>query len=348
MIEDDRQQFVQMIRDSAGAIAPRGGSLDRIRALRFRQPGFDRESWREIGQLGWIGLRLPEERGGVGLGMVESVALYEELGRGLMPEPLIAGTLAAALLAKAGSDRLADVLTGEAIAAVAWAGGEDAVAFEVSDRERQFVEAADVAEFLLVPQVSGDAVALRMVESAEVAIEPIGLQDGGFAATVCVEPRAGILIADDIGATLDRALDEAALSTAAYLLGVSERAFEMTVGYLGERRQFGQPLGAFQALQHRCADMLIQLALTRASLEGAAVDLDTGVAPDIRAAAVSRAKARAADAAMLVAREAVQMHGAIGYTDEYDVGLYVRKAMTLANRYGSAAAHRRRYVVQAA
>lgn len=335
--------FVGMIRDSAGAIAPRGGSLERIRALRFTAPGHDPATWRQMAELGWIGLRVSEERGGVGLGMAASVALYEELGRGLVPEPLIAGALAAGLLEAAGEDDLlARLIGGEGFVATAWAGHDDAIdAAGASDIDRRFVTGADAAEAIL--WVTGDT--LRLIPRDRAIIDGFGLQDGGFAATVAVSADAGRTLAlDDASAVIARVLDEAALGTAGYLLGVAERAFAMTVDYLGQRKQFGQPLGSFQSLQHRCADMKIQLTLTRASIAGAAAELDAGCASDVRAASVSRAKARAADNAMLVAREAIQLHGAIGYTDEYDVGLYARKAMVLANAFGSAAAHRRRFM----
>jgi alkylation response protein AidB-like acyl-CoA dehydrogenase len=123
-----------------------------------------------------------------------------------------------------------------------------------------------------------------------------------------------------------------------------ERSFAMTLDYLRTRQQFGRPIGSFQALQHRAVDLRIQIALTRASVEAAAATLDAGCTATQRQAAVSRAKARAAEAAMLVTRAAVQLHGAIGYTDEYDVGLFTRKAMVLANAFGSAALHRRRFL----
>jgi alkylation response protein AidB-like acyl-CoA dehydrogenase len=124
---------------------------------------------------------------------------------------------------------------------------------------------------------------------------------------------------------------------------VAEQAFAMTLDYLRTRKQFGQPIGSFQALQHRAVDLRLQLALTRASIDAAAASLDGDAGPAQRQLAVSRAKARAADASLLVTRQAIQLHGAIGYTDEYDVGLYLRKAMTLANLYGSASQHRARY-----
>lgn len=344
MMDEERLEFVRMIRDSAGAVAPRDGTLDRIRALRFTRPGFDHDVWQQMGELGWIGLRLPETQGGVGLGMIESVALYEELGRGLVPEPLIAGSFAASLLAQTEGETelLAELVAGKINVAVAWADSADAMTAGKAGTDRCFVVAADAGGPILVPEADGRGIALRLLEAGDATIDSSEMQDGSWTSTVSVPDGTGRIVAHDVAPVFARALDEAALSTAAYLLGVAERAFEMTVAYLGERRQFGQPLGAFQALQHRCADIKTQLVLTRVSIEGAAADVDDNRKDAVTA--VSRAKVRAADAALLVAREAVQMHGAIGYTDEYDVGLYVRKAMVLANAYGSASAHRRRFV----
>ena len=344
MLDEERPEFVRMIRDSAGAIAPRGGSLDRVRALRFTSPGFDAAVWRQMAGLGWIGLRLPEADGGSALGMAESVALYEELGRGLVPEPLIAGTLSATMLAATGEAALLEtVLAGDAFMALAWQGGPDGIDAEADiAMPRRFVPAAG-ADALLLPVRGEGGVRLRLLDTNEAEITPVQQQDGSTVATLRIPADAGRIVSGDVGETLAQALDEAALGTAGYLLGVAERAFEITVDYLKQRRQFGQPLAAFQALQHRAADMKIQLTLTRASLQGAAAELDTGADPRRRAAAVSRAKARAADTAMLVGREAIQMHGAIGYADECDIGLFTRKAMVVANQYGSAMAHRRRF-----
>lgn len=128
-----------------------------------------------------------------------------------------------------------------------------------------------------------------------------------------------------------------------YLLGVSERAFEITLDYLKIREQFGKPIGSFQSLQHRAADIKMQIELSRAGLFAVAGRIDNGCDLTTRSMAVSRCKARSAELAMLVARESMQMHGAIGMSDEADIGLYVRKALTEANSFGSAAVHRARY-----
>jgi alkylation response protein AidB-like acyl-CoA dehydrogenase len=344
MHDDERLEMVRMIRDSAGAIAPRGGSLDRVRALRFTSPGFDQDVWRQMAELGWIGLRLPEAKGGSALGMLESVALYEELGRGLVPEPIIAGTLAAAMLAATDEVSLLEsVLTGQSFVALAWQGRPDGIDAEAETSvPRVFVPAPGADAFLLPVHVS-DGVGLRLLSAEEADLALIPQQDGSTVATLRLPENGGRTVSGHIGEALAKALDEAALGTAAYLLGVAERAFEMTLDYLKQRSQFGQALAAFQALQHRAADMKIQLTLTRASVQGAAAELDSGADPRRRAVAVSRAKARAADTAMLVGREAIQMHGAIGYADECDIGLFTRKAIVVANQYGSAMAHRRRF-----
>ena len=202
---------------------------------------------------------------------------------------------------------------------------------------------AGAADHLLVPVRGEGRTRLLLLDAAEAEATPVRRQDGTAVATLAIPVGAGRVVAEDMGEMLDRALDEAALGTAAYLLGVAERAFAITLDYLRQRRPFDQPLATFQALQHRAADMKVQLTLARASVEAAAAELDDDATPARRAAAVSRAKARAADTAMLVGREAIQMHGAIGYADECDIGLFTRKAMVVANEHGSAMAHRARF-----
>ncbi|MGH7071448.1 MAG: acyl-CoA dehydrogenase family protein, partial [Acetobacteraceae bacterium] len=144
-----------------------------------------------------------------------------------------------------------------------------------------------------------------------------------------------------------RPLEEAILATAAYLLGLSRSAFAITLDYMATRAQFGRPIAAFQALRHRVADLKIQWELMRASIRAAAATLDRETNLALGRAAVSRAKARAADASLLITRQAIQLHGGIGYTDEADIGLFLRKAMVQINLYGSAALHRSRYAALA-
>lgn len=339
---EDRAESVRMIRDSAAGIAPRTGDLGRIRALRFTDPGFDRDVWRQICEMGWPALRLPEEKGGSGLGMVEFCALCEELGASLVPEPLIQVAMAASLL---GSDQRVPVLAGSHV--VIPAVQERANTFDAPPTARftggkvtgnkVFVPMAAGADAFLVTTADGLALIAQDAPGVSLTIERT--QDGGNFGTLRFEDAPAEPVAGDIA----DALEDAALATAATMLGVMDRAFAMTLDYLKTRQQFGRVIGSFQALQHRAADLKIQLALTRASVESAAALLDAGGEPAQRKAAVSRAKARASDAGMVVTRQCIQLHGGIGYTDEYDVGLFLRKAMVLANLYGSAALHRARF-----
>lgn len=338
----EREENLRMLRDSVAAVAPRDGSLGRIRALRFGLPGFDRSVWRQICEMGWVGLRVPEADGGAGLGMAEFCALAEELGAGLAPEPLVACACAARALP---SEDLPELLSGDQVVIPAWQERADTVepghdtVFEPGHAtgRKVFVPMAAGADSFLVAVRGG--LALVRADAPGVHLATADTQDGGHYGTLSLADAPGRFISGD----LSDAIEEAALLTAASLLGVMERSFELTLDYLRTRKQFGRPIGSFQALQHRAADLKLQCALTRASVESAAAVLDAGAPRPQRQAAVSRAKARAATAALLVTREGIQMHGGIGYTDEYDVGLYLRRAMVLANAFGSARLHRSRY-----
>ena len=325
-------ESVRLIRDSAAGIAPRTGDLKRIRALRFADPGYDRAVWSEICAMGWPALLVPEEHGGVGLGLPEYVALAEEFGAALAPEPLVQAVLAASALRGPALDSL---LSGERIILPAWqeransldpTGDTTIVDSGVTGR-KMFIPMASGADAFLVTTRQGLALVDANAPGVTLTLERT--QDGGNFGTLSLADTP----CTPIPGTL--ALEEATLATAAMLLGVADRAFALTLDYLKTRQQFGRPIGAFQALQHRAADLKIQVALLRASVEAAASDPTPS--------AISRAKARAAEAAMLVTRQAIQLHGGIGYTDEADIGLFLRRAMVLANLYGSATLHRARY-----
>ena len=345
-VETDRRESIRMIRESAAGLAPRHGDFTRIRALRYVDPGYDPAVWQAMGEQGWIGLRVPEACGGFGLGMAEACALAEEVGQALMPEPLVAAALSARLLAAMDDNSLLPaLLEGRSLVLTAWQEAPDSLeAPGTLGAARLFLPQAAGAETLLVPVMESGTLALYAVPAAASALRLQRTQDGGNLGTLEPDLTDARRLHGDMGHMFALALEETALCTAASLLGLMERAFTMTLDYLRTRQQFGKPLGSFQALQHRAADLRIQITLSRASVEGAARTLDAGAGPDVTRAAVSRAKARAAEAAMLVTREAVQMHGAVGYTDEHDVGLFLRKAMVLANAYGSAALHRARFL----
>lgn len=339
---DDRSESLRMIRDSAAGVAPRTGDLRRIRALRFTEPGFDRDVWRQMCEMGWTGLLVAEDLGGSGLGVQELCALTEELGASLVPEPLIPAAFAAMLLPE---DHLGPVLSGERIVLPAWQEKPHSIAL-VGDcalsggklhGRKMFVAMASGADAFLVTVAGGMALVERDAPGVHVVSTPA--QDGGNFATVTFDGAPAAFIAGNA----NEALEVAALATSAYLLGAMDRVFGITLDYLKTREQFGKKIGSFQALQHRSADLQIQLALTRAVVEAAARTMDTAKDPRVRQAAVSRAKARASEAASVMTRGCIQLHGGIGYTDAADPGLFLRKMMVLAPMYGSAALHRARY-----
>lgn len=341
---EDRAESIEMIRDSARGLL--GTDMARIRKLRFTEPGFDASLLRQMGEAGWIGLAVGEDAGGTGLGMAEMVALAEEIGRACAPEPLIGCALSAHLLAASGeTELLGQLLAGEAVVLTAWQDRANTLTpATTADGARGFVLGAAGVTHILWPVQEGGRVALHVLDRAQVEITTESTQDGSHVGTI--RPLAyaghgpGRHIANDIGAALTEGLDRAALATAAALLGGMEAGFAMTLDFLRTRQQFGKIIGTFQALQHKAADAKMQIALTRAAIEQAAAALDDGEPSHV----VSRAKARASEAAMLVQQACVQLHGGIGYTDDYDVGLHMRRAMVLVPAFGGAALHRRRFM----
>jgi alkylation response protein AidB-like acyl-CoA dehydrogenase len=343
MTLDDAQESLRLIRDSASAMVPRENGPQRARSLRMRQPGFDRALWKDMCRLGWAGLRVPEDRDGSGLGVAALCAVAQQLGASLSPEPFIAVAGAASLLSGA---HLRAVLHGDSIVVPAWmeqphdldqAGQARFVSGRVTGTKR-LVACASAADAFLVQ--SHDGLALVEREAPGVTITSVRLHDGSFAGDVAFDNAPG----EVVPGSLEQMFEESALANAAYLLGAMDSAFEMTLAYLTVRKQFGKPIGSFQALRHRAVDLKIQIELTRAVINEAVAMLDRSTAGQTtQQSLVSRAKARAGDAAMLVARESVQFHGAMGMTDECDIGLYLRKILAVHNDWGSVVAHRQRF-----
>ncbi|MEO8299321.1 MAG: acyl-CoA dehydrogenase family protein [Burkholderiales bacterium] len=342
LVDDDAAQTREMLRDSAARLLSADQGLPHARRWRFEAPGFDRARWSRFCEMGWPGLALPEASGGAGLGLRDVCALMDVLGRALAPEPAVAATMAVRLLA---DDALQAVLAGERIVLPAWqedAHGTDlAGATQLRDGRvtgrKQFILQAGGADAFVVTTVQGAALVEARAAGVALSLQPT--HDGGQLGMLVLQDAPAIPLNGDTA----RVFDEAALAQAAYLQGVAAASLQATLDYLRTRKQFGRAIGSFQALQHRAVDLHIQLALTRASVEAAASTLDAGADALARALAVSRAKARASETALLITRASIQMHGAIGYTDEFDVGLYLRKAMVVASQFGSADAHRARF-----
>nr|WP_232372604.1 acyl-CoA dehydrogenase family protein [Acuticoccus mangrovi] len=330
-----------MIRDSARGIAERDGGVARARRLRFASPGYDPDVLYEMAALGWFAIRLPEAAGGSALPIATLGLLVHDLGRVLTPEPLVAMTLAARLLAAAepDGDVLAAHVAGERLATVAAFEGRDGIAVTGTRGPRHAVPAVDTAATVLMVERTADGLALLAYDRDAVDAAPVALQDGGFWATVS-PTGTGRLVGRPAARDVDVALEEATLATAFELCGIAAAALDISLDYLRVRQQFGRAIGSFQALQHAAVNLKIEAELAMASARAAAAQID---ADADAAAAVSCAKAQASAAAIKVTRAAIQLHGGIGYTDEHDIGLYLRRAMVLASAFGSADWHVRRY-----
>jgi 3-oxochol-4-en-24-oyl-CoA dehydrogenase len=340
MLSTERLQEIQLIRESIRAVAPRD-DLKRIRDLRFKSPGFDRSVWSQMCELGWAGLRVPQNRGGAGLGVVEFCMVAQELGAGLVPEPFIAAGAARLL----NDDLLAEALAGALIVLPATQEGPGAtspgtrtafVGGKVNGTKR-FVANARGADAFIVTTAAGPV--FVRCNAPGVTIDAAISQDGTSSDTIGFDDAPGEVLSGDYADIHE----ELTLAHAFYLFGAMEQAFEATLDYVKNRRQFGQAIGSFQSVRHRFADLKVQLEVTRATLDQSALILDSNPNPPQAQFAVSRAKARAADAAMMIANYSVQFHGGMGYTDETDIGLFVRKILSAYNQFGSAKAHRRRF-----
>jgi len=360
-------ETLSMLASSAEAFAK--PDAKRVRHLRDSETGFDLELWRSIADQGWLSILVPESMDGLGLGMAAATVIARRLGYALFPEPYVAsGIMATRCIASGDCETLQrrvlpELMSGETIAALAWQGesgsldiGACGVTASPSDEGAslngtcRFVPVA-FADAFMVAARGADGLSLYWVErgASGLACTPERCADGGKSARLTftklhVPHTARIAGPSRAQAALQQAIDAALVGTSAELVGVMDRALELTLDYLRTRKQFGRAIGSFQALQHRAVDIWIQKELARAAV-GAAVRALDDLKADARSqsAAASGAKARAAQAALALCKEALQMHGAIGYTDEYDLGLYFNRALALSAWLGNAADHRRRY-----
>ena len=336
----------RMLADAARQFAAEH-TPERLRACRDRHPDFDRSVWQSIADLGWLGVLVPEERGGLDAGFGDMAQLVYAWGRACAPEPLVAtGVLAArALVLGKGPARnrlLEALVTGECIPALA--AGEGAVTWAKGQLNgaRRFAVPAHADGFLVQTDQG-----LCWVErdAAGVKIDHERRADGSHAAWLhlsMVDASEDHRVSEDDGAAR-RATDEARVMAAVEMSGMMQAMLELTLEYLRTREQFGKPIGSFQALQHRAVDLYIAAEVARDVAQAACDSLDAGLSDDALVLTASRAKARAGDALDRIARESVQLHGAIGFTDEYALSLYVNRALTLSAWLGNAAQMRRRY-----
>jgi alkylation response protein AidB-like acyl-CoA dehydrogenase len=333
---------------------------ERIRELANSEHGFEQSDWEEMAELGWPGLALPEEWGGQGLGIVELAVLFEEMGYALAPAPLLSNTVAGLALATNGTDEqrerwLRPLASGEARGTVAlFDAGTPAAPgrFEmegkadgdgvVLDGEKVLVIDAAAADFLLVATSDGrrhlverdaDGLSVAPERSIDLTRRLYSVRFEGV--RVGAEATLSGAQADFLPV-----LWRVCVAIAAESTGVAQRALEMAVEYAKDRQQFGRPIGAYQAVSHRCAQMLLETENSRSAVYGAAWAADSE--PESLPLAAAMAKAYASDAGWRVPDASIQVHGGIGFTWEHDLHFFLKRGRANAATVGDAKWHRER------
>ena len=354
-----------MLRDSARGLISDKAPVAHLRALRDSKDatGFSRDLWKAFADMGFTGLLVPETFGGSGLGYVEAGVVMEEIGRTLMPSPFLStAVLAASALSRGGSEaqkstHLPKIADGSLLAALAVDEGTKHRPLQINlqavrsgngfklNGAKALVVDGHTADLLIVAARSGGAAGERhgltlfLVDpkAKGVAIERTVMVDAHNAARIAfsdVEVDSDHVLGevDQGGALLDGVLNIGRSAVASEMVGLSEEVFGRTVTYLKERKQFGKLIGEFQALQHRAAQLYIDIEITRAAVLKALQTLDGDF--DGATAAVAVAKARAGTTATLAVQEGVQMHGGMGMTDQFDIGFFMKRARVCQELFG--------------
>ena len=313
-LDEDREALRSTARDLLAELCPPAA----VRAAWTQQP--DVAAWNALAGAGALAVLVPESEAGLGLDETYLIGVVEEAGRAALPHPLTATALVAAPLGVTGTTVTTDLgVTGTAATTDLGAGGG-------------IVPAATYAESFLLRSDGG----LRLYRAHEVEIEPVETVD---ASRHCARVRPltpGELVTDDETA-VEAAFERGVLGTAAELLGLSRKMLDLTVGYAAQRHQFGKPIGSFQAVKHHLANARIQIEFAAPAVLYAAYAVARGL-PDA-GRSVSQAKWLATNTATVTGRAALQCHGAIGYTTEYDLHLYLKRSWALARSWGGADFH---------
>jgi len=371
---DARAEQIEMLRNSAIDFVAGSTDHKRLREQREKLPGHDTRLYSAMANLGWFGILVPEEYGGLGLGLAEMSVVLQELGKGLLAEPILATVVLAGQTLRYGSNEalknelLPKLVDGSLKACLAWqedAGGLDLMPVKtvatsaggrvtLTGRKRYVGGAGNADGYLVTARNSADTDAGVFWVAANakgLSVTHEWRADGtpsGIVTLDAVEVASGHVL-DEPSATalqgLERAVNESCVMAGAEALGVIEATLNMTLEYMRNRVQFGKAIGTFQALQHRAADLYIQQELVRAVLGDAVQTLDSKANTEDCSKIASRCKSRSSEAGLRITREAIQLHGAIGFTDEYDLGLYVKRALVLSAWLGNSTAHRRRFAL---
>jgi len=338
--------------------------LQEVRRLMAQPLGYSPEHWKTLAQLGWTGLITPERYGGAGLGWIDLIVVLEEAGRGLFPAPLISTLLASSAIEDAGSETqrerwLPALAAGDEIGTLALLedasdqrldsitvrGCREGNGFVVEGRMQHVVDAQNATLFVVAFRDESDALRLAVVprDSEGVQIEHCETLDLtkrlGHLELVGVQiPQDALLeTASDRESAIERVLDRAAIAVTAEILGAGQAAHALTVQYAKDRVQFGSPIGRYQGVKHPLAEMYVDLESIRSLLYYAAWTLEER--PEEVPLAASRAKAFATEAFLRIGVGAVQLHGAVGYTEEYDVQLYLKRSKWARPTYGDETHH---------
>ncbi len=363
----------QMLKDSAAGFLKDSGSVSQLRELRDNRDatGFSSSLWQQMVEMGLAGTLIPEAFGGSEFGHVGMGQISEQAGRNLTAAPLFAsGILGVSALLLAGNDdqkkQLEAIAAGQLLTALAideqgrhapnrvsTTASPDGDGY-VLDGQKTFVVDGHVANTLIVSaRTAGEAddeagITLFLVDAkaSGVEVERTIMVDSHNAAVVRLSgvrvPASAVLGAVDQGySVLTSLLDIGNAHLAAELLGIAEESFEQTMNYIRDRKQFGVTVASFQALQHRAAHLFSELELLKSVVLKALRSLDEQA--DNTSAMVSLAKAKACEIAQLATNEGVQMHGGVGMTDEYDIGLFMKRARPLQQLFGDYAYHADRY-----
>jgi len=360
----DLSEDQKMLERTVADFAKKESTVERFRKLRDADgAGWEKKTWAQMGELGWLGVSFPEELGGFGGDFVATGLILEQLGKSLVPEPYLASVvLAGQALMRAGTPEqrkqlLAPMIEGKTSLALAWAERKsrfDPGAIEATAKksaggftlhgEKVFVLNGHAADHVVVSAKLDGEVALFVVDGEALERQTVGLIDGHRGAMIRM---AGVEVGEDRKLAggleeLQRALDYGAAATVAEGLGVAQAMLAMTVEYLKTREQFGVKIGTFQALQHRAVEMFVEVELLKSICVEALVRADED-GPE-RTKAIAAAKHQLSTGATFVSREAIQLHGGIGVTDEADIGLFFKRMHALTTICGDDAHHTRRYL----
>lgn len=364
----DLNETQQMLVDSAERLMRAETDIEKWRARRANAAGIDPAMWSQFAELGWLALAVPEDAGGLGGSMEDVALLMVELGRGLAVEPIVSTAVLASRIidrAAAGEQRTAlleGIASGETRLALAHAepadpydetgprltkARRDGDAFKIDGEKIMALDAPSAHRLLATATVEGEpGFGLFLVDPSAtgVTVEGYPLIDGSHAADIRFDgarlgPECLLASGQDAVSLLGEALDRARVALCAQALGATEAALEVAAKYAGERQQFGQPIGKFQAIQHLASEMFAAAYEARSALYQALAASTSD--PASRALATSIAKVKLAESGQIVGRNGIQIHGGYGITDEYAISHYHRRLLSLEKQYGDKDHHLR-------